>query len=158
MNPRNLIVGLSNMRYLVPTHQESEIHGRQEYLYDVFHIYFLPHETIDDFIHLIPVGCIGPDLLFIVGHYDEVLTYLSNNIDCITESDIIITTCFAERFIEFCNKKRIYVPIIEGSICPIRPGNLYGFEFDITDAELNLYNTYGSITERIKNGYRLLHL
>ena len=146
------------MRYLVPTHQETEIHGRQEYLYDVFHLYFLPHEIIDDYIHLISVGCIGPDILFIVGHYDEVLTYLSNNIESITESEIIITTCFAERFIDFSIKKRIYVPITEDGICPIRPGKPYGFDFDITDAELNLYNSNGSITERVNKGYRLLNL
>lgn len=144
------------MRYLIPKSQDAEIHGRQEYLYDIFHLFFLPHESNDDYIQLIPVGCIGPDLLFIIGHNDQVLIFLTNNIDSIQESSIVVTSCFAEKLIGISYKKKLYVPITEDSICRIRPGKPYGFDFDITDAELRLYNSSGTIIERVNKCYRLI--
>ena len=150
------ISGVSNMRYLIPKKQEAEIHGRQAYLYDIFQLYFLPHETNDEYIQLIPVGCNGPNYLFIIGHTDQVISFLTKNIDKICESGIIVTTCFAEKLIAFSKTKEIYIPITEDNFCNIRPGKPYGFDFDITDAELRLYNSSGLIIDRIKEGYKLI--
>lgn len=144
------------MRYLIPKTQSNEIHGRQEYLYDVFHLFFHPHELSLDYIQLIPVGCIGPDCLFIIGHNDQVYNYISKNIDEIHEPMIIATTCFAKSLIKFCNIKKIYVPKTRDDICNIRSGEPFGFDFDITDAELLLYNSTGALIDRINKGYRLI--
>ena len=54
---------------------------------------------------------------------------------------------------KFTAKKEVYVPDIYQDYCLLRDGSPYGFEFDISDAELDLYNASGGIKERIQSAY-----
>jgi len=56
-------------------------------------------------------------------------------------------------FKKFAVKKEVYVPDIHQDYCLLRDGTPYGFEFDISDAELNFYNAPGGIKERILSAY-----
>ena len=50
----------------------------------------------------------------------------------------------------------IYVPDLKQPLCLLRDGWPYGFDFEISDAELDLYNSAGTITERIQSAYQRL--
>lgn len=103
------------------------------------------------------MGDTGPDVLFITGHTNQVMEYLVNYIKQIPEHCIVITSCMGHHFKKFTNKKEIYVPDVYQDFCLLRDGSMYGFEFDISDAELDFYNSSGSIKERICFSYdRLL--
>ena len=143
------------MRYLLDSEQASELSARQRYLYDVTKLYYLPGAPEGSFIPMIPFGSTGPDIVFITGHCDRVKDYLKQWIDRIPEKTLVITSCLGYSFAQFALLKNVYVPraLI---ICSVRKGSLYGFDFDISDAELDFYNTQGNIEDRIRSAYKLL--
>lgn len=141
------------MRYLLHKSQLNELTGRQAYLYDIFKVYFLPGKPEGSYIPLIPVGIKDPDVLFVTGHTHQVYGYLSTYIKQIPEHCIVITSCMWGSFKKFAVKKEVYVPNIHQDYCMLRDGKPYGFEFDISDAELDFYNASGSILERIQSAY-----
>lgn len=134
----------------------DELSARQGYLYDIFHMYFLPGKPEGSFIPLIPLGPSNLDILFITGHSNYVRNYLETMIDRIPESSICITSCMGASFCQFSEKKELYVPDLYEDVCLLRDGKPYGFEFRISDAELDLYNATGEIMERIQKAYNRL--
>ena len=141
------------MRYLLHESQETEVIGRQVYLYDIFHLFFSKRKPEGGFLPLVPIGSFDLDVLFITGHTPEVHTYLEMMIDNIPESRIVITSCMGEAFREFAAKKEIFVPDAHNSFCKVRNGLPYGFDFKISDAELDFYNSSGKIIDRIQKSY-----
>lgn len=141
------------MRYMVHKSQSQEIPGRKVYLYDIFHLFFLPHEEEGNYIPLIPVGHVDLNILFITGHANQVFSYINQYIDDIPEAVIVATTCFPQSLQRFKRKKTIFVPKISSDLCYVHSGEPYGFSFDITDAELDFHNASGNITERINAAY-----
>lgn len=144
------------MRYLLQTEQVDELHARQVFLYDIFCLYFIPGISARGFIPLNPVGQCSIDVLFITGHADAVEEYLTGMIQSIPEKAIVITSCMGSNFKKFASNKEIYVPSIDCSLCKLRDGRPYGFDFAISDCELDLYNSSGTIKERIQSAYRRL--
>lgn len=144
------------MRYLVHKSQAAEIPARQSYLYDIFHLYFLPGKPEGSFIPLIPVGKKGLDILFITGHNDQVVGYLSSYFRTIPEKRIVITSCFGGSFEPWAIKKAVYVPKNASPLCVLRKGEAFGFSFPISDAELNFYNADGDFETKLKTAYELL--
>lgn len=144
------------MRYLLHESQRQELSGRCEFLYDIFHLYFLPRTSEGRYIPLIPLGSTNYDILFITGHVNQVEEYLSTHIKNIPEMIIVATTCLPQNLRKYTNQKKIYVPDINGQYCYYHDGQPYGFRFNLTDSELNFYNSTGDIFTRIKSGYRLL--
>lgn len=141
------------MRYLLHQNQLHELSGRQSYLYDVFHLYFLPGKPEGSYIPLLPLGNSDLNILFITGHTNQVRDYLEEYINQIPEQCIVITSCMGRYFKKFTFKKEIFVPNLHQDLCLLRKGMAYGFEFDISDAELDFYNASGSIEERIRLAY-----
>jgi len=144
------------MRYLIHENQLKEMSARKDYLFDIFHLYFLPKAPEGSYTPFSPVGEKGPDILFITGHTGSVFSHLDKNIKDIPENTIVITSCYGERFKKFRNRKNIYVPNSCDELCCIRNGKPYGFDFNISDAELDFYNAQGDIMARIKSSYTLL--
>ena len=145
------------MRYLLHRTQLSELNARQEYLFDIFHLYFLPGKPEGSYIPLIPVGVKGPDVLFITGHTNYVLDYMEQYHRQISEHNIVITSCMGQKFKKYVSKKRvIYTPNSKGIFCCFHNGAPYGFTFNISDAELDFYNADGNIWLRLKAAYRKL--
>ena len=121
------------MRYLLHNTQLHELAGRQEYLYDIFQMYFLPGQPEGSYIPLMPIGTSDPDILFITGHSNTVWNHLPAWIDQIPEKTIVITSCLGYTFGHFSRKKGMY--------------------FSISDAELNFYNATGDIWTRVQHAY-----
>lgn len=144
------------MRYLLHSSQLSELTGRQAYLYDIFHLYFLPGQPEGSYIPLTPVGTTKPSILFITGHTDQVDEYLRQTLSYIPESKIVITSCFTSNFKKYASKKEIYVPASQQDFCLLRNGMPYGFDFNISDPELNFYNATGDIMIRVQAAYSRL--
>ena len=144
------------MRYLLHDAQREELAARQAYLYDIFHMYFLPGKPEGRYIPLYPVCQSSPDVLFITGHTNQVHQYLSEHVGTIQESAVVITSCFGNSFRAFASKKEVYVPSLNQNFCNLRDGAPYGFGFVISDAELDFYNAKGSIMERICSAYARL--
>lgn len=142
------------MRYLLHESQHDELLARQKYLYDVFHLYFIPDISDNGFITLKSVGCCFNEILFITGHDRYVMNYLRTCSEFITETTIVITSCGGDRFKEYANNKTLFVPDDDQYFCYYRDGRPFGFDFPITDNELNLYNTNGSIIDRIRQVYK----
>lgn len=149
------------MRYLIHKNHIKELAERQSYLYDIFHMYFLPGKPEGSYIPLFPLGTNEPDIMFITGHFNQVRDYLSSHLHQITKSKIVITSCLGELLerllnIKYYTKKDIYIPKNYKALCPVRQGKIFGFDFEISDAELDFYNTKGDIMERIDFVYEKL--
>lgn len=144
------------MQYLLHKNRSNELISRNEYLYDIFKLYFCPVKVEGEYIVLVPVGVSGPDILFITGHTNEVEGYLTDFLDKITERTIVITSCMGNKFKKFANRKTIYVPKGKGDFCELRDGQVFGFGFYISDAELDFYNNSGDIMTRVKSAYKKL--
>ena len=81
-----------------------------------------------------------PDIFFIVGHFDQVYRYLSKNIVSISENIILTITCLPKglkRFLEY--GKQIYSSKNINGITRKYKGCHWGFDFDISDSEIDLY-------------------
>lgn len=146
------------MKYLVAETQAYEIPGRQEYLYDMFHLFFIPQNTIDGFIPLTPLGVAEPSILFVVGHYDQIAKYLARNVDHIEEKTIVFITCYANYLkIYKKNKVRWFASLSKDEKSYCYAGDNYGFKFGITESELNFYNSKQTdILKRIKESFKAL--
>ena len=144
------------MRYLLHQTQQGELQSRRQYLFDVSRMYFLPVKPEGSFIQLKPIGAGSPDILFITGHTNYVEEYLKSTSESIPEKTIVITSCMGWLFKKYSARKEIYVPDPKQPLCLLRDGRPYGFEFDVSDAELDLYNASGTILERIHSAYKLL--
>ena len=106
------------MRYLLHENQREELAARQAYLYDIFHVYFLPGKPEGRYIPLYPVSPSSSDVLFITGHTNQVYRYLFANLGSIQESVIVITSCFGSNFREFASEKEVYVPdLVWTTVC-----------------------------------------
>lgn len=141
------------MRCLVHETQYRTIASRCTYLYDIFHLYFLPHETEHHFIQLKPVGQRGESILFITGHQNQVDYFLRHAGKDTPEDTIVITSCMSAAFAKYTFGKRLYVPRNIGPLCKLRDGKVYGFDFDISDEELDFYNASGSVWDRLEKSY-----
>ena len=145
------------MRYLIHESQRALLSARREYLYDVFGLYFLPGSPEGGYIPLIPVGKCDVDALFITGHLDQVCMFLWQKLKRVPERKIIITSCYGECFRPFVSSsKAIYVPRALNKDCELFDGHLFGFDFPISDVELEFYNASGNVMERIHQVYTRL--
>lgn len=144
------------MRYLLHQSQFKELHARQTYLYDIFYLYFVPRKSEGNFIVLVPLGRNYSNMLFITGHTNFVWEYMLSHIHQLPERRVVITSCFGNIFKKFSRDCEIYVPNFCQDLCQLRSGIPYGFQFDISDAELCFYNTPGTIEKRIHAAYKQL--
>ncbi len=144
------------MRYLVHETQRHELSARQDYLFDIFKMYFLPGDPEGSYIPLRPVGADNLDILFITGHTHLVKEYLEKHISSIPEKTIVITSCMGQAFKTYSSAKKIFVPDSGQVFCQLRNGEPYGFGFPISDAELDFHNARGTILEKIHAVYKCL--
>lgn len=146
------------MRYLIAENQSKEIVARQKYLYDTFQLYFVPRNPVDGFIPLVPLGTAELSVIFIVGHYDQVRKYLKNNIKNIKEKTIVLITCYASKLKLFKKYEKLwFASTAENELSYCYSGKDYGFDFDITESEIDFYNSSKvEVMERIENSFQRL--
>lgn len=137
------------MRYVILKNKVDieEICSRQEYLYDVFKVYTIPlYKNGIVELKSFPENLF--DVLFIFGHNNQVFSYLNTNEP--SEENIVLITCYTGPITKFnmSDKKIFYTNNITYKL----DGKKYGFEYEITDAELNLYNCKNdSLEEKLES-------
>ena len=114
---------------------------RCQYLYDVFKLWFVQTGEIGDFdvLESFPFG--NDDLALIYGHNFEIVFLFERYSTELKEKNIAIISC--ETDVPrgyFLRSKRVFLAPQRGGKAELLIGKEYGFEFDITDAELRLYN------------------
>lgn len=147
------------MRLVLQKFLNNEIRARQKFFYETFRLWLLVHSNNDTYVDLvsIPMNCL--DIFFIVGHNTFVKNFLQHN--TIIEEKIVAITCDGTINLSSMRlpSKTIYLPHQnEENYADLLKGNLYGFEFDLTESELLLYNTNKSddITQRLKISFTQL--
>ena len=130
------------MRYLLQTENVAEQKLRLQFLFDVFKIWFIPIGAEGNFIvfQSFPFSSWESDILLIYGHNYRILSYLKNGSP--PECHIYIISCLDA----FSNRisipgKYLYFDAESEHITELLYGADFGFDFDVTDAELNLYNS-----------------
>lgn len=143
------------MRYIVLKENIDilEIKSRQEYLMDTFNLYTIPFTT-NNYLELRSIPSNVLDVIFIYGHNNRVYDFLKNKAPY--EKYIVLITCYIGdiKNIKLKNKK---VYISNKDLTTKFDGKEYGFYHEITEAELNLYNSnLESLEERIKSNFERL--
>ena len=130
------------MRYLLQKENAAEQKRRLQFLFDVFKIWFVAVGTEESFFvfQSFPFSSWEPDVMLIYGHNYHILPYLMNG--SVPEKYIYIISCMdADSNLISIPGKCIYYDSKSESTTNIMYGADFGFDFDITDAELNLYNS-----------------
>ena len=143
------------MRYFLHKEKALEISARKEYLEQTFHFWFVEREPINSFIVLESFPSTAEkEICIVYGHNYEVSYLLKNHSICIPEKNIFIISCLTKNKRDFILPgKRTYVaPQKANERIKLRYGYEFGFEFDISDVELNLFNS------NVKNIYDKLKL
>ena len=121
--------------------QRSELSLRCQYLYDVFKLWFIPTGEIGSFIILKSFPFNNDDILLIYGHNYEIVHLFDRYKNKIKEENIAIISCETNVNKGYLlNGKRIFLAPQRNRKSPLLSGTEYEFKFDITDAELRLYN------------------
>lgn len=132
----------------------AEAKHRIDYLFDVFGLYFVNPTDKERFIAFESFPKKVLDICFIVGHNAAVSTFLSNQ--KIDENTVVIVSCDGGYKKSFCipNKKTYLSYCNAQGLTMRRKGENYGFLFDPTDSELDLYNcAEKNIYERINRSF-----
>lgn len=152
------------MRVLIQSGARSEeIIGRKKYLYDIFKLYYVNNMSFNNgfngFILLESFPKQEYDIMILKGHYDVVYNYLLSNNKHIYEHTIVVITCYPEKFKKLrMHDKKLYFPKVDlKGKAILYSGIEFGFNFDITDSEIDLYNNKNdSICKRIEESFVML--
>lgn len=116
----------------------QEIISRMHYCNNAFHLYFTYEVTANSLvIKSFPKTSVK--YLFIVGHNHDICKYLLSKKEQI-ENVIIISCKVPKNYINKFNAKRIFVSKRESDKNYFYNGKEWGFNFDITEDELDLFN------------------
>lgn len=132
------------MRYFLRRENMAESIARKEYLEQTFHLWFIEKGTTGPFVvfESFPLSA-ESDICIIYGHNNEVKALLKNHGKSIPEKNIFIIACLTNNpkdFIIPC--KKIYIaPQKNQEGIKLRKGEEFGFDFDISDIELHLFNS-----------------
>lgn len=134
---------MSDMRYIVQHTFADDISHRREYLYDIFHLWFVvTKDEYNNFILKSIPSSSYDSVLVVVGHNYFVKEYICNNI--FPEQLVVAITCDGG-----CNfktvklpGKNLYLPHLGKDGCAeLLQGSIFGFGFDLTESEVLLYNS-----------------
>lgn len=130
------------MKLILDSKMEQELIDRFAYMYDVFHTYMLVNKKTDYYIESSSFPKNGLEYTFIIGHDSFVIKYLSEH--SIDTEKLVIIACGA-KYIAYLNSKnivcsKIYIAKTKKYFLNVYSGNEVGFNFDITESELDLYN------------------
>lgn len=142
------------MRYFIHKSFTNELFSRKEYLYDVFSIWTIPYNYNSDFIVLKSIPLNSIDICFILGHNWSVKKFIENN--SIHENHIVAITCDGYANFGSLNlrNKKLFLPNQDlNNLAPLLKGDLYGFNFDLTESEILFYNSskYLPLSIRLNN-------
>mgnify|MGYP000852987953 CR=1 FL=1 len=134
------------MRYFIQNAFKNEIRERRDFLYETFHIWTYECGINSGFILLQSMPSNILDVCFVVGHNRFVDYFLNRN--NLYEKNIVAITCDKNySFKKKNNSKKFYLPYQDkkGSAYLIK-GSEFGFNFDLTESEISLYNSPKNLT------------
>lgn len=128
------------MRYYLRSGNADELHSRQQYLYDVFHLYFVRRGVIGNFILLESFPYTAEnDITIIYGHNNEVRQLLCKYKETFVDNKIYCIACwFVDKDAVPPQSQLFFVKKSDG-VVRLHKGDPYGFDFDISDVELSFY-------------------
>lgn len=120
---------------------EKEVIARQSYMYEVFHTYMIVNKK-NNYIEINSFPKHILDYTFIIGHDSFAREYLKNNV--VTTENFILISCGAKDIIKENYKnikcKNVFVAKSQKYKLELFQGEEFGFNFEISDSELDLYN------------------
>lgn len=135
------------MRVLLDPAFKTELASRLQFLYETFGIYFLQKNDStnggeqDALVILSFPESYEDEICIIFGHNDFAARMLREQNHYISEKNVFIIACRGSYgWNMLAGKKIVYFPKYSEDIELTYKGDEYGFDFDVTDAELNLYN------------------
>ncbi len=139
------------MKYILIDEKKDiyEIKSRQKFLYDIFKMYTIPF-YFDDYIELKSIPESTGNVTFIKGHNGQIYNYLKKK--KLNDKNIVLITCYKGiiRKIKLKNKNVFFSDVTTNRL----DGKQFGFNFEITNSELNLYNcSYESINDKINYSF-----
>lgn len=130
------------MRYFLQKEFEASFIKRRNFLYDISNLYWVPETNNSDFLCLksFPYN-INDDICIVYGHNNKTYELIKNS-GIIYEKNVYIIACainYREKYKKI-DKNVYFSPQDESDTLAPYIGDEFGFDFDITDVELNLYN------------------
>ena len=134
------------MRYFLQENFNNELSARIRFVYDTFHLWVIPKSIKYHFTELVSIPTNCYDLCIIVGHNLLVKHFLT----CfdIKEKNIAVITCdYGLNISQYTFPgKNIYIAKQNISFARLYKGKEFGFNFDLTESELLLYNIQNTKT------------
>lgn len=130
------------MRYLLTKKNAHEQELRQQFLFEVFHLWFVNNGELGDFdiLQAFPF-CSNDDILIIYGHNYSIRRLFEAYSDAIYEKNIFIISCSLDNNCDYrIYGKNVFLAPQTNRRAQLLRGTEFGFDFDITQAELSLYN------------------
>ena len=131
------------MRYILQAEFADETNHRRDYLYKIFHLWFIV--SIDKNENRVLTSM--PDtsqkyIVFIVGHNSFVKRYICTK--DLTGKTIVAITC--DGYCKFKKKKisckHLFLPYLNTiGYAELLTGYNYGFDFNLTESEIQFYNS-----------------
>lgn len=130
------------MKLILDNRLKNELVDRFAYMYDVFHTYMQINKKAEYYIEASSFPKHELDYIVIIGHNIFIAQYLINN--RIFAEKLIVISCDAEPIINYNSNNircsEIYIAKSDKSTVDRFLGEEYGFNFDITESEIDLYN------------------
>ena len=144
------------MRYVIQTTFEQELNARKEYLYLVFHLWFIEVKRNKQFITLESIPSNTNDIYMITGHFPNVGSYIHSQRNEIGNKTVVINSCFPNSTLRQLNLKNVFFSKTDQEgYSKLRNGKAFGLDFNVTDSELNLLNAESNnIDMRIEKAYQ----
>ena len=147
------------MRFILQDCMRNEVIARQKYFYETFNLWLIIRANEPAYSELVSIPAYSLDILFIVGHNSFVKNFLQQHE--IQEKRIAAITCDGTVHVSALKipDKIFYIARQNkwGYADRFR-GEHFGFDFDITESELLLYQTNKAdkLSKRLEDSfYRL---
>ena len=130
------------MRYIILKDSNAQWQDRRQYLFHATKLWTYMLETEETY-ELISMPQNTIDVLFIIGHNLFVYNYIKQHKDSIHEKNIVLISCSKKYLYKMVTPPQANVYICHQDIddeATLYDGNLYSFNFDVTESELLFFN------------------
>ncbi len=128
--------------------------ARIEYISEVTGLYFIEDVSFTNSGYKVfnSIPLLESNIIVIVGHNFRVLAFLKEFKDDIYESNVVLVSCYLKKMRDLIEyDKNVYIShqTVTNSTETL-VGTDYGFDFNPTCSELDLYNSKGDLLQRIE--------
>lgn len=144
------------VRYILDRRLEIQLLPHKDYLYQVFHQYFVETDRTSKYIELSNFPTTTGDVLFVYGHCGWVIEFFLAQKHQVTERIKVINSCYPQKVLPFLLpiQNVYYSKVNSRGEDHLRDGTAFGFDFDITDSELDLFNArHLPLMQQIQSAY-----